>query len=124
MDLVKINRLHAQTAQALFTLAANRVRLENLANLSAAIAAAMLLSIAFGALAAKPEEVYLDKLDKTLDDWWNTLDTVCRAAAGMIKPECADHRGQSQSLAYEGHENDGKRQEKNEIAMRKGLPRC
>lgn len=30
-------------------------------------------------------EVYLDKLDKTLDDWWNTLDEVCRGEPGGSK---------------------------------------
>jgi hypothetical protein len=26
--------------------------------------------------------IYLDKLDKTLDDWWNALDNVCRGEPG------------------------------------------
>jgi hypothetical protein len=31
---------------------------------------------------AKSGEVYLDKLDKSLDDWWNALDNVCRGEPG------------------------------------------
>jgi hypothetical protein len=26
--------------------------------------------------------IYLDKLDKTLDDWWNALDGACRGEPG------------------------------------------
>ena len=36
-------------------------------------------------LAASPlaaSELYLDKLDKTLDNWWNALDEVCRGEPG------------------------------------------
>lgn len=31
---------------------------------------------------AKAEDVYLDRLNKTLDNWWNTLDDVCRGMPG------------------------------------------
>ena len=31
---------------------------------------------------ARAAEIYLDKLDKQLNDWWNILDDVCRGAPG------------------------------------------
>jgi hypothetical protein len=31
---------------------------------------------------ASPKPIYLDKLDKTLDDWWNALDGACRGEPG------------------------------------------
>ena len=34
---------------------------------------------------AKTPEIYLDKLDKTLDDWWNALDNVCRVFLEVAK---------------------------------------
>jgi len=49
---------------------------------SVAIALAMPVNFATGAIAAESSEIYLDKLDKTLDDWWNALDAVCRGEPG------------------------------------------
>jgi hypothetical protein len=44
--------------------------------------AATIVTLLLSAPTALAAEVYLDKLDKTLDDWWNTLDNVCRGEAG------------------------------------------
>jgi hypothetical protein len=33
---------------------------------------------------APSEMIYLDKLDKTLDDWWNALDNACRGDGGDL----------------------------------------
>jgi len=53
---------------------------------SVAIALAMLVNVATGAIAAKSSEIYLDKLDKTLDDWWNALDAVCVVSPVAARP--------------------------------------
>jgi hypothetical protein len=39
------------------------------------------LALSYATMAKAPE-IYLDKLDKTLDDWWNALDNVCRGFPG------------------------------------------
>lgn len=39
----------------------------------------LILALSTTAVAA---EIYLDKLDKTLDDWWKALDNVCRGEPG------------------------------------------
>jgi hypothetical protein len=47
------------------------------------IAIAVFEMLALGGVhagAAPKRAIYLDKLDKELDDWWNTLDGVCRGA--------------------------------------------
>jgi hypothetical protein len=49
---------------------------------SVPIALAMPVNFATGAIAAKSSKIYLDKLDKTLDDWWNELDAVFRSEPG------------------------------------------
>ena len=43
---------------------------------------ALALLIGTASSDANASEVYLDKLDKTLDDWWNVLDEVCRGEPG------------------------------------------
>jgi hypothetical protein len=45
------------------------------------IATAMMV-LAMTTATAAAAEVYLDKLDKTLDNWWNALDDVCRGEPG------------------------------------------
>jgi hypothetical protein len=42
----------------------------------------IMIAVALSAMEAKAEDVYLDKLNKTLDNWWNTLDDVCRGMPG------------------------------------------
>src|SRR3984893_1749678 len=43
------------------------------------------------------------------------------ATSGMSEAKRADHRGQQQALAYQRHQNNGKGEEKNEIAAGKRL---
>lgn len=40
------------------------------------------ITVAISATAARSEDVYLDKMNKTLDNWWNTLNDVCRGMPG------------------------------------------
>jgi hypothetical protein len=42
------------------------------------IAATMLATPAMAA----PKTIYLDKMDKGLNDWWNSLDADCRGESG------------------------------------------
>lgn len=41
-----------------------------------------IIALTLTSTTAVAAEVYLDKLDKTLDDWWNALDNVCRGEPG------------------------------------------
>ena len=41
-----------------------------------------IISLLLSATTALAADVYLDELDKTLDDWWNALDGVCRGEPG------------------------------------------
>jgi hypothetical protein len=40
------------------------------------------IALALSATTAGAEDVYLDKMNKTLDSWWNVLDGVCRGMPG------------------------------------------
>jgi hypothetical protein len=40
------------------------------------------IAVALTASSARADDVYLDKLSKTLDGWWNTLDSICRGMPG------------------------------------------
>ena len=50
--------------------------------LSSAVIALLLIFVSFPALA---RTIYLDKMDKVLDDRWNALDNVCRGEPGGSK---------------------------------------
>lgn len=58
----------------------------------------ILLAAASLALLVSPamsKTVYLDKLDKGLDDWWNALDVACRGEPGESEASnrACDQRG-------------------------------
>lgn len=60
------------------------------------------LSALFLILAITPAsaaDIYLDKLDKPLDTWWNALDEVCRGAPGDSE---AGNLACDQRLAVDG----------------------
>ncbi len=44
--------------------------------------AAIVILVALNATPVRGEDVYLDKMNKTLGDWWNMLDNVCRGMPG------------------------------------------
>ncbi len=46
------------------------------------IVVAAMIALTLSSASAVAAEVYLDKLDKSLDDWWNQLDQVCRGQPG------------------------------------------
>ena len=48
----------------------------------ATIAFAVLSEFTIDVIAVNSSDIYLDKLDKALDDWWNALDAVCRGEPG------------------------------------------
>jgi len=53
-------------------------------------------------------EVYLDKLDKTLDDWWNALDSACRGehrGSEASNLACAQRLAMDQLLRKKGCRN-------------------
>jgi hypothetical protein len=41
-----------------------------------------IIALALTTTTAVAAEVYLDKLDKALDEWWNAVDNVCRGEPG------------------------------------------
>jgi hypothetical protein len=65
--------------------------------------AAILALLGCAAARAEPSDktIYLDKLDKRLDDWWNALDGVCRGAGGdeVVNLARLIHRGLDFGLA-------------------------
>jgi len=42
----------------------------------------IMIVVALSVMQTKAEDVYLDKLNKTLDNWWKTLDDICRGMPG------------------------------------------
>ena len=75
--------------------------------------------IAFRRKLVEPLDRCLDPLPPSLV----LLDSigVALTAPGMGEAERADHRGQQQALANQRHQDDGKRQEENQIAVGKRL---
>jgi hypothetical protein len=44
--------------------------------------ATAIIALAITTTSAGAAEAYLDKLDKTLNNWWSALDSVCRGEPG------------------------------------------
>jgi len=44
--------------------------------------AGVAIAIMLGASPTRAGDIYLGKMSKTLDNWWNTLDSVCRGMPG------------------------------------------